>query len=901
MRIDTTQLLADADIVTVIDRHVPLKKKGAEHLGVCPFHDDTKASLHVNRTKQVYGCFACGAGGDAIDFLMRLGQTFHEACNEIAGGDVNAPKAIEKRKAKEATKAVIWKQVQPEIARWANEIKHYRHGNPSRVWEYKSAEGNPLGYICRFELPDGTKEVLPYIYATDGVRKEWRWQGFDQPRPLYNLDQLTARPDAAVLVVEGEKTADAAQALLPAYVVTCWQGGANAITKTNWEPLQGRKVLVWPDNDYTHRYGTKHTKKGKLKPFHEQPGNHAMLEIADILKPMGAAIRWIGNPEGTPCGWDVADADWNTDQAKAHIKTHLQAVPVRPEPGFEQEQDEPEKAPPPPPPPVLPPVDDTDEDEAQPFRVLGYSKDGDGTKYHFFGYQSGTVISMSPGGISKNNLLQLAPLNYWEHAGMGNGNGKLKNELIANMLIEKCIRKGIFSDKNIRGRGAWVEINGTVVLHNGDRLVVNGKTASLKAHKSRFIYESSEPLGFNTHDPLPPSESSKLIEVLKLLNWDRDVNAYLLAGWCVVAPICGALSWRPHVWLTGAAGTGKSWVFKNIVRRLLSETAVAVQGETTEPGLRQTLGHDALPVVFDEAEGEDRRAQDRMQSVLALMRAASADDGGIMAKGTAGGSAKTYRIRSCFAFASIAYQVAQQSDRTRVTVLGLSRATDQKRDERWQKLQQQYHELITNEWVRRLQARTVSLIPVILENARTFSTAAAMVIGEQRAGDQLGALLAGAYSLHSGKRISLEDAKAWVEARKWDEERGLNVSRDEFALLSYLLEQTITIENRSGRWEHTIAEAVSIVCGHYAVNDVTPEAAMIKLKRCGFKVDGEFLAISNSADWILKKLEGKQWAKNHNKILRRIDGAKDLPSMRFGPGLATRAVGVPLALLWENP
>jgi putative DNA primase/helicase len=896
MRIDTESLKANTDIVTVVGRHVPLKKKGSEYVGLCPFHDDTHASLHVNQTKQVFLCPACGVNGDSIDFLVNLGLTFKEACNELAGGDISAPKPIEKRKAKEVTKAVVWKQQQPD--EHPTEFRHYKHGSPSKVWPYKTATGELLGFIARFDLPDGTKEVLPYIYATDGVRKEWRWQGFDQPRPLYNLDQLTARPDATVLVVEGEKTADAAQALLPGYVVTCWQGGANAITKTNWEPLQGRKVLVWPDNDYTHRYGKKHPKAGKLKPFHEQPGNYAMLEIADLLTPMGAAVRWIGNPEGTPCGWDVADSDWNTDQAKAHIKTHLQAVPQRPEPGFEPEEELP--APPPPPPlPPLPAGDAVDDDVYQPFRVLGYSKDGESTKYHFFGYMSQTVISLSASGISKNNLLQLAPLNYWEGQGLCNG-GKLKSELIANRLIEQCTTKGHFSDKNIRGRGAWVETDGTVVLHNGDRLVVNGQPSALTKHKSKFIYESSEPLGFNTVDALSATEASKLIDVLKLLNWDRDVNAYLLAGWCVVAPICGALSWRPHVWLTGAAGTGKSWVFKNIVRKLLGDTCVAVQGETTEPGLRQTLGHDALPVVFDEAEGEDRRAQDRMQSVLALMRAASADDGGIMAKGTAGGSARTYRIRSCFAFASIAYQVAQQSDRTRVTVLGLVRAMDRERDARWKKLQEDYHNLITNEWVRRLQARTVGLIPVILENSRTFSTAAAMVIGEQRAGDQLGAMLAGAYSLHSGKRITLEEAKAWVEARKWDEEKGLDRTRDEFALLSYLLEQTVQIETHGGRWDRTIAEAVAIALGYEQSSDITPDGAMSRLRRCGFKIDGDFLAISNTSDWILKKLDGKQWAKNHNKILLRIDKSKALPSMRFGPGLATRAVGVPLALLFEN-
>lgn len=895
MKIDTTRLLEGSDIVTVVGNHVPLKKKGSEFVGICPFHADSSPSLHVNRTKQVYGCFACGVGGDSIDFLMRLGLTFKDACNEIAGGDVSNPKPVEKRKAKEATKAVKWKQAQPTEP--ANDIRHYRHGKPSRKWGYHTATGELLGYITRFDLPDGTKEVLPYVYATDGNRHEWRFQAFDNPRPLYNLDKLTARPTATVIVVEGEKTAEAAEKLLPNAIITCWQGGSNAIAKTDWTPLQGRRVLLWPDNDWSHRYGEKHQRAGRLKPFHEQPGNKAMLEIADLIRPMGASVKWIKNPEQTPCGWDVADATWSAEETQVYVRASMIDVPEIPAEEFEPEQVDDL----PPPPPPLPPVEDYQPDvvhDDQPFRILGYSKDGNTATHHFYSDGSKTVISLSASAMTKSNLLELAPMSYWETNYPKKGG--FEADAAMNYLIGASQRKGIFSDKYVRGRGVWIEDDKTVVIHNGHELVVNGKRMPLTQYVSKYIYECSEPLGLHSGNALQSQDAAKLMDVLRLLNWERDINAYLLAGWCVIAPICGALSWRPHIWLTGAAGTGKSWVFKNIVRRLLGDTGLAVQGETSEPGLRQLLGHDALPVVFDEAEGEDRRSQERMQAVLALMRAASADDGGIMAKGTSGGTAKTYRIRSSFAFASISVQLSQQSDRTRVSVLGLRRAIDKDKDERWKKLQRDYHSLITDEWVKMLHSRTVSLIPVILENSRTFATAAAMVIGEQRAGDQLGALLAGAYSLHSTKTITLEDAVKWVEARDWNEEKGLDVTRDEFALLSYLLEQTITIETSSGRYDRTVAEAVGIAHGVIPDSIITNDSAAAKLRRCGFKIDGDYLAISNTSDWVLKRLEGKQWAKNHNKILLRIEQSKALESTRFGPGLKARAVGVPLALLFDN-
>jgi hypothetical protein len=79
----------------------------------------------------------------------------------------------------------------------------------------------------------------------------WNVQGYDSPRPIYNIPGLLARPNAPVLIVEGEKTAEAAQFLLPDYVVVTWCFGAASSQEdsTNWAPLAGRDVTIWPDND----------------------------------------------------------------------------------------------------------------------------------------------------------------------------------------------------------------------------------------------------------------------------------------------------------------------------------------------------------------------------------------------------------------------------------------------------------------------------------------------------------------------------------------------------------------------------------------------------------------------------------------------------------------------------
>jgi DNA primase len=73
------------DIVEVVAEHLSLKRKGKEMVGLCPFHDDHKPSLYVNPTKQIYKCFACGAGGNVFTFVQaRENLTFPQALERLA-------------------------------------------------------------------------------------------------------------------------------------------------------------------------------------------------------------------------------------------------------------------------------------------------------------------------------------------------------------------------------------------------------------------------------------------------------------------------------------------------------------------------------------------------------------------------------------------------------------------------------------------------------------------------------------------------------------------------------------------------------------------------------------------------------------------------------------------------
>jgi DNA primase len=79
-------LLARTDIAEVVGRHVELKRSGANLMGLCPFHAERSPSFSVAPGKNMYYCFGCGAGGDAIRFLSEhLGLSFVEAVRDLAG------------------------------------------------------------------------------------------------------------------------------------------------------------------------------------------------------------------------------------------------------------------------------------------------------------------------------------------------------------------------------------------------------------------------------------------------------------------------------------------------------------------------------------------------------------------------------------------------------------------------------------------------------------------------------------------------------------------------------------------------------------------------------------------------------------------------------------------------
>lgn len=336
--IDTGALLQQVDLVDVVRRYVPALKAvgGGEWQGLCPFHDERTPSFTVVPGKGFVHCFGCGAHHDAIGFVMRAaGLDFRDACAAL-GAREHAP-AIMRAAARQrghGGNVPLWVPIYPvpadaprieigrEVALWNPKRGRPWRFAPQRADAYRDGHGRLMGYVLRTEI--GGQKITPQVTWCIGPDGSARWclRAFPSPKPLCGLDDLAARPDAPVLVVEGEKCRAAGAGALPVYVVVCWPGGGKGVRWTNWAPLKGREVVLWPDADPQGREA--------MLGFEHYDGRW-QDGVAQYAHAAGAAeIRYV-DTAGQPDGWDIADAldeGWTPRQIAAWAATRVHRVQV---------------------------------------------------------------------------------------------------------------------------------------------------------------------------------------------------------------------------------------------------------------------------------------------------------------------------------------------------------------------------------------------------------------------------------------------------------------------------------------------------------------------------------------------------------------------------------------------
>ncbi|OCC05147.1 hypothetical protein BA190_09535 [Labrys sp. WJW] len=431
---------------------------------------------------------------------------------------------------------------------------------------------------------------------------------------------------------------------------------------------------------------------------------------------------------------------------------------------------------------------------------LGYDGAGTGgTTYYYMSASSHIVTALTPPQHNEAYFCSLADISYWESEFPAKS-GCNWSEARATM-IRACTAAGYYKSSRVVGRGLVID-KGRVVLHLGNRLLVDGKAMpTMHIEDSRNIYESGPEIELQRCKPLDPAGGERLIEAVGTLPWRSSDMAPLFAGWLFVAPICGVLPWRTHAWLTGARGSGKTFIVEK-AKEILGDLAVQYEGATTEAAIRQQLGRDALPVIFDEAESQNEKARERLQLIVDLARQMSSKKGAKIVKGGASGRATEFHLRSCFIFSSINTGAVQAADQSRIIEFKLEGAPeeeteDQKaeREANFQYVVRKFAELMTPDFGSRLFARALRQVNAIRHNWASFRSAIAAKSGNARMADTISAPLAGWWSLLHDTELTPEEAREILDANGWalSAAERQKTEADHDQAVSHLLDQRIEV------------------------------------------------------------------------------------------------------------
>ena len=734
-----------------------------------------------------------------------------------------------------------------------------------KQWVYTTSNG----YYTLIDAQIEGNQIVPLFY--DG--KKWQQGLIKNHRPPFNLARITNNSNETIIVTTDIYTQAAAAEYFPNYTVTCCQGGIEDYARTDWASLKGRKIIFFPT------------------------ANHKSLkylnEVADKLFSSGTQMRFVDfeamssvNPN-----WTIADAlqaNMPQDKLVSFVKEHLYNYEPKPS---EADVIDPEV--------IIKRTTDPIYDQTY-YRCLGVQ----GDSHFFYKKRTSQIIEFKPSSYDSKHLISLAPLVYWQ------ANYPEKRADSANWVqatddlcrIQEQI--GIFDNTKIRGRGAWFDA-GRTVLHLGNILFTDGKLVDIDDFSSEYLYERAPSLAVKVQSSLPASDSRKLIDLCRMARWEHPYYGDILAGWMFSALICGAMPFRSHLYLVGAAGTGKSWMLDNIVKRVMGNIALSVSSKSTEAGIREQLGGDIRPIIFDEAEAENQTDKVRMQAVFDLARNGSSEKADAIVKFGA-----KYLCRSAFLFASINLSMSKTADLSRTALIKLANAPVKKSAEakevdnkNFRALEAYASRLLTDEFCRCLLSRAISLVPVLRESHRTIADVAAREFGSRRLGDQMAMIIAGIWGLQSDLPITEAQAKNLIvqtalQADKLDDD---DQTQEENAL-NHLLFSSVDVQTRTGVKHYPLNLLLAYMRDKVMIEGLEQSEVKQQLLSFGIKIDSlgsnYFLYLSTNKSTLPTQLFSKtEWEFGWQQSLCRIEGIEKTANLYFCPTLTSRSIKIPIELV----
>lgn len=328
-----------------------------------------------------------------------------------------------------------------------------------------------------------------------------------------------------------------------------------------------------------------------------------------------------------------------------------------------------------------------------PFVPLGTAPDG--STLHLRMRSTGDIVTLPTRDLTLARLTALFGSNWVESQFMdfnGQGNRVFRGLEAGLFFGGLCQRCGIWSEDRRRGPGAWRDADGTVLLNAHEGLIdaATGKALSQDERvRNGVLYDvvrKSDRVGMVVAALLQvpgKSPADALLQHFQAWGYATTTAPYLLATWTAVAALLPALPIRPHVWVYGRAGSGKTSLAASITA-VMAGGCISIDGGAsahTPAGLRQSIGAASLPIIFDEAEvhsSSDPRLIERARAVVswALFQARSGytsnGDGANTigsSRGTPSGRAMVSQAVTSWCWLSISPPELEEADRGRLVLL----------------------------------------------------------------------------------------------------------------------------------------------------------------------------------------------------------------------------------------
>lgn len=491
----------------------------------------------------------------------------------------------------------------------------------------------------------------------------------------------------------------------------------------------------------------------------------------------------------------------------------------------------------------------------------------DGDEFHFRCQQTNRLASRSARSLSLTaDLLSLAPSSFWveqfpklnkDHIPIG-----IDTLAACNALIQSCTQKGAIEASDIRGFGMWEE-NGLLVRNTGEDA----------PESDQYIYS------YPSRKPKPAAKDANIPAALQFFqqaNWAGPSSAELLLGWCFSSVICGALPWRPHLAITGAAASGKTTQLRG-VGELLRPVALVLEGISTEAGIRQNLGYDARPCILDELEVENSGDLNRVYRIVKLMRSASSSTGSV-ARGTQDGRPHNFCTRASFLVGSINPRRIGAADTSRVVRLEMRPPVEARSGRK-----------IVLSLLEKLKGTgeafcdlSMSLAGEVLNSIPILH--AAMPPIQERQADNLATLLAGYWVALNRRTISEAEARSLVETH------------------------LIAVEQQQDGAEETdTTECLNLLLAYPLSDDArTPAGIAIMsalqknpvwdgpLARIGVRIENDGFLVASAHPGLREVYRSSRWEGGlWSSALQRIDDSEVTKQRRFSEGVRSTAVWIP--------